>query len=156
MLLPYKCSSSHCCWLLAVSHFVVFFFLFFPLVQEEEGVGLLMTHIADNVVLCSNATLLIILLHNLRLVLTGRFTKWTRYMESVQRHHHNVAIQMSDSALIQKQMSIYRKRGQGERKKERNKGMERTKERERERERRGKRFKYDSVTDIAIELCGGQ
>lgn len=73
-----------------------------------------MTFIADNTELCSNAALLIILLHNIRLVLTGRFRKCTRHFEGVQWHHHNVTIQMPDSSLTGKQMTINRKRGQGE------------------------------------------
>lgn len=104
--------------------------LFYLLVQEEEGVGLLMTRVADNTELCGNATLLIILLYNLSLVLTGRFTKLMRHMEGVQRHH-NFTVQMSDSALTGKETSIYRKRGQGEKKGD----TETERERERQREK---------------------
>ena len=64
-------------------------------VQEEEGVGLLMNHIADNTVICGNATLLIILLHNFRLVLTGRCSVMKEAhgrcsVASPQCHHTNV------------------------------------------------------------------
>lgn len=146
-LLLISCCLTRCC------------LLFYLLVQEEVGVGLLMTRVADNTELCGNATLLIILLHNLSLVLTGRFTKLMRHMEGVQQHH-NFTVQMSDSALTGKEMSIYRKRGQGEKKGDTETERERETQREKERnkgggeewgrERRGKGFQ--STTQWKIYL----
>lgn len=89
-------------------------------------------------------------------------------MGGVQQQHHSVPTQMSDSGLTGKQMSIFSKRGQGEkqgetnteRERERNtktrREIKRRKEGERDREGRREERNYFTIAlvkDVSPELC---